>query len=193
MQIKKFKSDVDMDFADRDQILRLIRATPARLEDGSRHNSGVYVTEIPVDPVRGISALDYHTAEELGYFKLDFLNVNIYREIRDETHLIKLMTQEPDWVRFNNDPDFFQQLMHVNLHWSLLKRMPEPVDSIPRLAMFLAVIRPARRHLAGKTWAQVNQTVWDRSDDTGYAFKRSHAIAYAHLVVVNMNLLCEQE
>jgi hypothetical protein len=69
--------------------------------------------------------------------------------------------------------------------------MPEPVNSITRLAMFLAVIRPAKRHLIGKTYKEVNQTVWDK-DHTGYAFKKSHAIAYAQLVVVHMNLLREQ-
>jgi DNA polymerase III alpha subunit len=33
--------------------------------------------------------------------------------------------------------------------------------------------------------------VWDK-DHTGYSFKKSHAVAYAHLVVVHMNLLEEQ-
>ena len=66
--------------------------------------------------------------------------------------------------------------------------MPEPVDSIPRLAMFLALIRPAKKHLIGKTWREVSQTIWDREND-GYSFKKSHAIAYAQLVVVHMNLL----
>jgi hypothetical protein len=69
--------------------------------------------------------------------------------------------------------------------------MPEPVDTIPRLAMFLAVIRPAKRHLIGKTWKEVAATVWNKVDGE-YAFKRSHSVAYAQLVVVNLNLLEEQ-
>jgi hypothetical protein len=69
--------------------------------------------------------------------------------------------------------------------------MPEPINSIPRLAMFLAAIRPAKRHLIGRTWKDVNETVWDK-DPTGYSFKRSHAVAYAQLVVVHMNLLKEK-
>jgi hypothetical protein len=68
--------------------------------------------------------------------------------------------------------------------------MPEPVDSIPRLAMFLAVIRPGKKHLIGKTWSEVAKTVWDKGTD-GYVFKKAHAIAYANLVVVHMNLLRE--
>jgi hypothetical protein len=66
--------------------------------------------------------------------------------------------------------------------------MPEPVDSIPRLAMFLAVIRPAKRELSGKSWVEVGKTVWDKTEDV-YYFKKAHAISYAHLVVVNMNLI----
>ena len=68
--------------------------------------------------------------------------------------------------------------------------MPEPVDSIPRLAMFLAIIRPGKKHLIGLPWKEVAKTVWDKGTD-GYTFKRSHAVAYAHLVVVHMNLLTE--
>jgi hypothetical protein len=36
----------------------------------------------------------------------------------------------------------------------------------------------------------VSTTIWDK-DTTGYTFKKSHAIAYAQLVVVHMNLLEE--
>jgi hypothetical protein len=68
--------------------------------------------------------------------------------------------------------------------------MPEPIDSIPRLAMMLAVIRPGKKHLIGKTWRDIAKTVWDKGSD-GYTFKKSHAIAYAQLVVVHMNLLEE--
>jgi len=66
--------------------------------------------------------------------------------------------------------------------------MPEPVDSIPRLAMLLSIIRPAKRHLIGLPWSEVAKTVWEKDDEL-YTFKKSHAIAYANLVVVHMNLL----
>jgi DNA polymerase III alpha subunit len=67
--------------------------------------------------------------------------------------------------------------------------MPEPVDTIPRLAMFLALIRPAKRQLIGKSWQEVAESVWEKPVDDAYYFKKSHAVAYAHLVVVHMNLL----
>lgn len=184
----KFSSDIDIDFADRNQILKLIAHTPARLEDGSRHASGVYVTDIPLDPFAGIASLDYKTAESLGYIKLDFLNVNVYNQVRDPAHLEELMSQEPPWHRLY-EPDFCAKLMHVGNHYKTLVEMPEAVNSIPRLAMFLSIIRPAKRHLIGRTWAEVAKTIWDRPQDDGYYFKKSHAVAYAHLVAVHMNLL----
>ena len=185
----KFKSDIDIDFADRQQVLDLLNVTPASIiRDGklTRHNTGVYATDIPVDPFVGSASLDYNVAEDRGYMKLDLLNVHVYKQVRDETHLITLM-QEPDWTKLY-DPAICGQLIHINNHYDTLLKMPEPVDSIPRLAMFLAVIRPGKRHLVGRTWKDVSATVWDKVEGE-YSFKKAHAIAYAQLVVVNLNLL----
>lgn len=190
--MKNFNSDIDIDFADRDQVLALVEVTPSSIiRDGQliRHNTGVHPTDIPIDPFTGYASLDYNDAEARGYVKLDFLNVNLYKQVRSESHLIELM-QEPDWTKLY-DPAICQQLIHVNNHYDTLLKMPEPVDTIPRLAMFLAVIRPAKRHLIGKTWKEVSATVWDKVEGE-YAFKKSHSIAYSQLVVVNLNLLCEQ-
>ncbi len=188
----KFRSDIDIDFADREQALDLIDAIPAGIiRDGklTKHNTGVYVTDIPVDPFTGYASLDYNDAEARGYIKLDFLNVNLYKQVRDEQHLIELM-QEPDWAKLY-DRKICEQLIHVNNHYDTLLKMPEPVDTIPRLAMFLAVIRPGKYHLIGKTWKEVSATVWDKVEGQ-YSFKKAHAIAYAQLVAVNLNLLDEQ-
>ena len=190
----KFKSDIDIDFADREQILDLITHVPASIiRDNSliKHNTGVYVTDIPVDPFAGIASLDYETAEDRGYMKLDFLNVNLYKQVRNEEHLIELM-REPDWTKLY-DRTICQQLIHINNHYDTMMKMPEPIDSIPRLAMFLSVIRPAKRSLIGRTWKEVAETVWEKPTDETYYFKKAHAISYSQLVVVNLNLLCEQE
>ncbi len=192
LRLKNFKSDIDIDFADREQVLNLLNVTPASIiKDNklTRHNTGVYATDIPVDPFTGYASLDYNAAEDRGYMKLDLLNVHVYKQVRDETHLIELM-QEPDWTKLY-DPTICQQLIHINNHYDTLLKMPEPVDTIPRLAMFLAVIRPAKRHLIGKTWKDVATDIWTKPIDGDYYFKRAHAVSYAQLVVVNLNLLCE--
>ena len=187
----KFNSDIDIDFANRDDILQHIRHTSAHIKsDGKlrKHPSGVYVTDIPYDPFNDWCALDYHNAEARGYLKLDFLNVWVYKHVKNEEHLVSLM-REPKWQRLR-ETEFFKKLIHIGDHYDSMLKMPQEIDSIPRMAMFLSVIRPGKRHLIGKSWTEVSKTVWDRDADT-YSFKKSHSIAYAHLVVVHMNLLDE--
>lgn len=187
-----FNSDIDIDFADRNDILQHIKYVAAHMKttDGvKKHPTGVYVTNIPYDPIHDWAALEYKQAEDRNYIKLDFLNVWVYKHVRDENHLIKLMS-EPNWSKLY-DKEFFQSLIHIGEHYDTMRKMPEPINTIPRMAMFLAVIRPAKRHLIGKTWSEVNQTVWDKTDHDGYSFKKSHSISYAHLVVVHMNLIEE--
>ena len=185
----RIESDIDIDFGDRDKLLQLIKHTPAAMRNAKpmrKHATGVYVTDIPYDPVNDMAAIDYVIAEQRGYFKLDLLNVHVYSQVQDEKHLVELMG-EPDWSKLN-DREFVEKLIHLGNHYQSIKKMPEPIDSIPRLAMFLALIRPAKRHLIGKSWKEVSMTIWDKGDD-GYHFKKSHSLAYSHLVVVHMNLL----
>jgi hypothetical protein len=192
--VMKFQSDIDIDFGNRDLALAHLKHTPAGIvRDGNlvRHNSGVYVTDIPHDPFSGIASIDYREAEARGYTKLDFLNVSLYTQIKSEQYLAELMNTEPLWDLLLQ-PEFCSQLIHIGNHYNTLRQMPESVDSIPRMAMFLSVIRPAKRHLIGQPWNKVAETVWERPADDGYYFKKSHAVAYAHLVVVHMNLICEQ-
>jgi hypothetical protein len=188
----KFNSDIDIDFGDRDLLLDKIKHIPAsmrKVDPIRKHNTGVYVTDIPYDPINDMASIDYNEAEERGYFKLDLLNVHIYNKVRDEKHLIELM-RDPNWSKLN-DPIFVEKLIHLSNHYNSLRKMPEPVNNIPRLAMFLAAIRPAKKHLIGLPWSEVAKHIWEK-DNTGYTFKKSHSLAYAMLVVVHMNLLEEE-
>lgn len=190
----KFQSDIDIDFADREQILTLLPHTPAAIikdNSATKHKTGVYFTDIPTDPFEGFASIDYKQAEDIGYLKLDFLNVSLYNQIQSEQHLIELMQQEPDWTKLYNK-ELCAQLIHVGNHYDTLIKMPEAVNSIPRMAMFISVIRPAKRHLIGLPWAEVAETIWEPDPNGAYRYKKSHAISYAHLVVVHMNLICEQ-
>ena len=36
------------------------------------------------------------------------------------------------------------------------------------------------------------EEVWTKPTDGAYYFKKAHAVAYAHAIVVQMNLICEQ-
>ena len=92
--------DIDIDFVDRDSALELFRHIRAsRVDQGQlvKHNTGVYFHPVPVDAKANVCAVPYDQAETQGYFKIDFLNVGIYKGVRDEAHLVELMNQEPLW------------------------------------------------------------------------------------------------
>tara|TARA_Y100000389_G_scaffold204673_1_gene258771 strand:- start:1441 stop:1995 length:555 start_codon:yes stop_codon:yes gene_type:complete len=179
--------DIDIDFADRDVVLSKIKHRMARLNTGKKHNTGVYATEIPHNPVDNLSTIEHKTAEERGYFKLDFLNVSIYKDVRDEAHLQELMEREPLWELLEHE-DFSEKVFHLSGHSSLLKQLKP--NSVQQLAATLAIIRPAKRHLANHSWQNIMKEVWTKPKE-GYYFKKAHAFAYAISVVVHMNLICE--
>ena len=183
--------DIDIDFADRSKALEHFEhVTSAIGENGTfkKHNTGVYCTPIPYNPLTGLSTIDYKEAEERGYFKIDFLNVSIYNGVRDRAHLLQLMNTEPLWDLLEQD-DFTNLLFHVNGHGSLMRQMKP--RCIPELAMCLALIRPAKKHLIGKSWGEIVKEIWEKPTDGEYYFKKAHAVAYAHVIVVQMNLICE--
>ena len=181
--------DIDIDFADRTRALAVLRHVDARIDEDKKHNTGIYVQSIPYNPITNISTLDYKAAEERGYFKIDLLNVSVYENVNSRQHLLKLMNTEPIWDLLLED-EFTNKLFHVNGHGSILREMKP--QTIEQLAAVLAMIRPAKRNLIGKDWNTVMNEVWVRPDGDEYYFKKAHAIAYAHVVVVQMNLICEQ-
>lgn len=183
--------DIDIDFVDREQALKLFKNIRASRVDNDKlvkHNTGVYLHPVPVNAETGLCAVPYEEADERGYFKVDFLNVGIYKGVRDEAHLIELMNHTPLWDLLEQD-EFTDLLFHVNGHGDILRQMKP--RCIQELAAVLAMIRPAKRHLIGKDWKTVMADVWVKPENEDYYFKKSHAIAYATAIVVQMNLICE--
>ena len=185
-------ADIDIDLANRDLLLQLIRTTTARqMHQGQvrRHNSGVYVTNIPYDPVNACAAIDYETAESRGYFKIDLLNMTVYQLIRSPEHYQDMLSKEPAWDRLWQDADWASQLVHVGNYTHLLNAMRP--DSIPRMAAFISIIRPGKAHLQNQPWDRVFESVWDGDSSRGFVFKKAHAVGYASLVALHMNLISQ--
>lgn len=181
--------DVDIDFPDRQKALDLFEHVPASIirdDVSEKHKTGVYFTDAPQDPLSGHCSLDYKKAEDRGYFKIDCLNVSIYEKVKDEKHLVDMMIKEPDWEMLK-DKAVVDQLFHLNGHFDIVNKL-EP-KNIEQLAAVLAIIRPAKRHLLHKYWTDILKEVWIRPADNSYFFKKSHAVAYAHAIVVQMNLI----
>ena len=184
--------DIDIDFKDREKALALFKHVRAsRIDDGqlTKHNTGVYFHEVPADPIKYVCSIEHKEAEEQGLFKVDFLNVSLYNDIKSEDHLNKLINKEPLWELLTHK-EFSDKLFHVAGHSTVLEEMKP--KSIEQLAAVLAMIRPAKRYLIGKEWTTVMKEVWTKPTTGEYYFKKSHAIAYAVAVVVHMNLICEE-
>src|SRR5210317_1083095 len=184
--------DIDIDFIDRENALSHFKHIRARREDDGKilkHNTGVYMHEVPFDPVNNLCSVEYDKAEEQGLFKLDFLNVSLYQGIHNEKHLTELMEREPLWELLEQN-DFTDLLFHVNGHGQILRKLKP--TSVEQLAAVLAMIRPAKRHLIDQTWPDIMTEVWKKPEGDEYFFKKSHATAYAVAIVVQMNLICEQ-
>ena len=183
-------ADIDIDMPDRSKLLELIQYVPARQTvDGRvrRHNSGIYVTQIPQDIVNGCAAIDYTEAESRGYFKIDLLNMSVYQLIESPEHYKQMLSAEPPWSRLWTDSAWASQLVHVGNYADLLRSMRP--DSIPRMAAFISIIRPGKAHLQNRPWTEVFDSVWDGDASRGFIFKHSHAVSYAALVALHMNLL----
>ena len=184
--------DIDIDFTDREQALKLFKHTKASREDNGKlvkHNTGVYFQSVPINAETGLCAVPYTEAEQRQYFKIDFLNVGIYKGVRDDEHLAQLMNQEPLWDLLQQE-EFVNLLFHLNGHGDVLRKTCP--TSVEQLSAVLAMIRPANRYLIGKDWTTIMKEVWIIPETGEYYFKKSHATAYALAIVVQMNLICEQ-
>jgi len=191
----KIQCDIDIDFANREDILSKIpHVVAGRIDRGEykHHNTGVYLQNMPVNPLNGLATIDYETAEQRGYFKIDFLNVNAYQGVKNEEHIKQLLSVEPLWDLMY-EKDVCDQLFHVNGYHNLLAQLKP--TSILELATVLALIRPGKKHLVPvcveKGFQAIQDEVWIKTDE-GYSFKKSHAIGYAHVIVMQLNLICER-
>jgi hypothetical protein len=182
-------TDIDIDLADRQSLLKLVEYRKAILEDGSPHLSGIYATEIPHTPISMCATINYKEAEERGYFKIDLLNNSIYNEIKSEDHLECLMNKDPEWGLLEHS-EFVDMVFQIRGHTEVLKKLKP--KNIEQLAAALAIIRPGKKHLLDNSWDEIMKEVWTPTTDGSYFYKKAHAISYAVAVVVHMNLVCER-
>ena len=190
-EIKKSFGDIDIDLQDRDLVLDLIKHIPASIikdDTIEKHNTGIYVEKIPTDPITGLASLDYNRAEELGYIKIDLLNLNAYENIKDNETIDRLINQEPMWELLEHK-EVVEKLYHIHDHFDIVSKMKP--KSVEQLAMVLAIIRPGKRHLLGKSWPEIEKEIWVKTEDK-YYFKKAHALSYALLIVMQLNQLTEQ-
>ena len=191
---RKVSTDVDVDVFGRDNILKGIECIYGRIDRPDdkfeKHPTGFYFQNIPRDPITNMSTVDHRIASDYGYFKIDFLNVNMYENVRSEEHLLELLNKEPPWDFFEFE-EITDKLFHLKGYGYLLQKYKP--QSVEDLAMILAIIRPSKAHLQQSSWEDIRKDVWVKhAGDTSYQFKRAHGIAYSLAIIVNLNLMIEK-
>lgn len=186
----KLVADIDIDVVDRKGVIVKMPCIPAMMISRDKyesHNTGVYLQAIPTLE-NGLAAFDYKTAEDLGYFKLDFINNSLYSGVRNMDHLKTLMSQDPPWELFDSQ-EIVGMLAHVHDHYDVVS-VVKP-RSLADLAIVLALIRPGKRHLLYRPKDEILASIWEKPQDGSYYFKKAHAFAFASSIVVQLNLLIE--
>lgn len=189
-------TDIDIDVADRERVLKFFDHVVASIERDDqlvKHNTGVYFHQVPSDPFSNQCLYDHKYAETLGFFKIDFLNLSLYNDIESDEHLDELLNRDILWDLLESD-EICSHLHHVNGYAHIMRKLKP--KSIEELAMVLALIRPGKKYLyptaVREGFESIKDDIWQTSSDGEYSFKKSHAIAYATAIGVQLNRLVEK-
>jgi len=161
------------------------------VKDGKlvKHPAGVYFQNIPVDKISGLSAIPYKEAEDLDYFKVDFLHLSFLDNFNDKDEIRQLLKMEPNWLLLEQQ-DVVERLFQIRKHFDLVYQIRP--RSVVTLADTIALIRPAKRQLLQQYLKFPNKTrqfIYTKPKDAKYYFKKSHAIAYALTIVLQLHLV----
>lgn len=168
-------------------------AVPAsRVQDDElkKHPCGYYFQTVPVDSVTGLAAIPYEEAEVLGYFKIDLLHLSALDMFESKAEIRKLIRKTPDWTLLLQARNV-EKLFHIQKHAKLLSTV-QP-KTIQELADCIALIRPGKKHLLPdyiRNREKMRPELYTKTED-GYSFKRSHAISYAIMIVLQLHLIAQ--
>jgi hypothetical protein len=181
-------SDIDIDVADRGMILDGLHHVQAveQHQGMRRRHVGAYFQDIPIDPLDGMAVWEHNEAKRRGYAKIDFIHNTIYDHVRDEAHLVDLLTTEPRWELFD-DERTVRKLAHIGNHFHVVQQIHP--RSIEEVAICLALPRPGKQYLIGQPRDVIEREIW--LPTVKYSFKKAHAISFASATIVQLNLLCQ--
>ena len=150
------------------------------------HPSGVFVDNMPEDPVTKLSAIPYDVGEAMGFVKVDLLSNTSYDRFRDKKEILECQERisEIDWS-FIYDKDIMKTLPHIRDHQMMLKDLKP--SSIDDLADVLALMRPGKLHLIDEykeNKESVRKRLYKKPQNGQVYFKKSHAYAYAMMICV---------
>lgn len=189
--------DIDIDIKnDIDDILKIfpeaIRASMIINEELMPHNVGIYFQTIPKDCVTNLSAIPYDIAEDYGYLKLDFLHVSYLEPLISKEGIRELITYEPNWDLLKI-PSVVEKLFHINKYYDLIQQLnPRSIEDIADL---LSLIRPGKKYLLDmylENKLKTREILYIKPKKGEYYFKKSHAIAYAMIIILQLHMILEE-
>lgn len=192
--------DIDIDFPTRfdpiDYFDDATRASMVKNGKLSKHPVGIYFQNIPVDNITNLAAIPYKEAEDLGFFKIDFLHLSLLDNFNSKEQIRKLANTEPDW-KLLLSAEVVQKLFQIHRHYELIFRIKP--TSIQELADCIALIRPSKRRMVDK-YIQLKtekdkesfrKILYAKPLDSKYHFKKPHAVAYSATIVLQLHLIKE--
>lgn len=184
--------DIDIDFpTDFDPSTLFKQAVPAMIvknDQPSKHPCGYYFQNIAVDQYSNLAAIPHREAEQLGYFKIDFLHLSILDSFQSKQQIRQLLSKPPKWSLLLQ-PIHVVKLFQIHKHYELIAQVKP--TSVQQLADCIALIRPGKRELLQQYLISPENTrslLYSKSAN-GYYFKRSHAISYALTIVLQLHLI----
>ncbi len=182
--------DIDIDFPttfDPADIFIGTKASMVNNNELKKHPAGFYFQDIPVDPITGLAAIPYKKAEALGFFKIDCLHISLLDDFASKDEIRTLLQIEPDWSMLENQ-HVVEKLSQLKNHFDVV-HIIQP-KNIEDLCDCISIFRPGKQHLLQfyrQNKKVIREELYKKTDE--YYFKRSHALAYAMNVVLQMHLI----
>lgn len=158
-----------------------------------KHPAGVYFQNIPVDSVTGLAAVPFNQCEDLGFFKIDCLHLSLLENFTSKEQIRRLSKIDPDWDLLQ-DRSVVEDLFQIHKYYELVQRVKP--RSVLQLADCIALIRPSKRTFLNK-YIEMNTEekiefgtiLYGKPEDGKYYFKKSHSIAYAVTIAIQLHLI----
>ena len=184
--------DIDIDvissFSSKEIFPESVNASIFRDGKLTQHPCGVYFQDIPKDPLTGLSAIPYNSAEDFGCFKIDFLHVHVYDNFKSREEIHELLKYEPDWDLLQI-PSVVSKLFQLSKHYEIISQVKP--RSVLEVADCLSLIRPGKRFMLKKYLEnpiKIRKELY-KIDDGEFIFKKSHACSYALIIVLQLHLI----
>lgn len=191
-------SDLDIDIPSKKSEIIKQKLIKSSIIDKSikKHPVGVYLYK-KVPHYMGWCVIDYKEMEHNNYQKIDILNNTFLDDLTNTqmTEALKLIEKENiDWLQLHDEPHNYQ----LDNYPSILKQFN--VRSVLDVAIVLAIIRPGAIQYYNKLKSRMNSDL-NRFNDIDayglpifsgdglttkkYRYKKSHAIGYAYILLID--------